>query len=98
MADGDEVYQRPEGFDLDGSFSQDDIDIDTIVEKMGWSSWREVIADVESVDGFDLRPGVYFSAADAIREAWDRGILDFTLLFWDGESWQIIVSYPEMEE
>lgn len=87
----DEQYQRPDGFDLDGPFDQDDTDISDIAAEMGWTDWRDIIADTDFLDGFEVRPGHYFSAADAIREAYERGILEYTTLWYDGHDWYIVV-------
>lgn len=87
----DEDYQRPPDFDLDGPFDQDDIDIADIAAEMGWTDWRDVIADETMLDGFEVRPGHYTSAADAIREAYERGILEYVTLWYDGVDWYIVV-------
>lgn len=87
-------YQRPDDFDLDGDFNQDNADIASILADHDIDDWRDIIANVDFLDGSEVRPGVYFSAADAISEAADRGILDFVFIFWDGEDWRLVVSYP----
>lgn len=90
-------FQRPEDFDLDGDFSQGDTDIDDIFDQMGWEDWRDVIANVDFLDGFEVRPGHYFSPQDAIKEAYERGIAEYISLYYDGEAWYLVVSYDEPE-
>lgn len=91
----EEEYQRPPSFDLDGAFDQDDTSIQAIADEFEWESWRDIIANTDVADFENLRPGEYFSAADAIREAYERGILDFSEIYYDGEAWFLIVTYTE---
>lgn len=89
--EGDESYQRPPDFDLDGAFDQDDLDINAIAAEMGWEDWRDIIANVDELDGFNIRPGHYPYPQDAIREAYYLGILEYVTLYYDGEDWYIVV-------
>lgn len=95
MPDSD--YQVPDGFDLDGPFTQDEADIDAIMAEHEITDWRDIIIPNDFLDGFDVRPGAYFSAADAIAEAEDRGILDYCYIWWDGDDWRLVVYYTDDE-
>jgi hypothetical protein len=91
----DEDYQRPEGFDLDGAWDQDsDPEIETLASQFGWDSWRDVIAPDGDFDETTVRPGSYHTIEDAILEAYNVGILDFTTFLYDplDDEWHMVVS------
>lgn len=94
----DEDYQRPDGFDLDGPWSQDsDPTIETLAAQFGWEDWRDIIAADGAFDETDVRPGGYHSIEDAIKEAYNVGILDFSEFLYDftDDEWYIVVNYED---
>lgn len=94
----DEDYQRPDGFDLDGPWDQDsDPEIADLAAQYGWDSWRDVIAPDEGFDETNVRPGAYHTIEDAILEAYNVGILDFSEFLYDplDDEWYIVVTYTE---
>lgn len=92
----DDLYQRPDGFDLDGGWSQGaDPTIEQIAAEYEWENWRDVIAADGFFDSGDVRPGSYHSIEDAIKEAYNVGILDWSEFLYDpvDDEWYIIVDY-----
>lgn len=92
----DEDYRRPEDFNLDGGWEQgNDPSLADIADAYGWSSWRDVIAPDGGFDEQDVRPGAYHSIEDAIQEAYNVGILEWSTFLYDYEEdeWYIIVDY-----
>lgn len=90
----DNDYQRPDGFDLDGDWSQDnDPTLETLAGQYGWDSWRDVIAADGDFDETNVRPGSYHTIEDAILEAYNVGILDFTDFLYDPleDEWYMVV-------
>lgn len=91
---GDEDYNVPDGWDLDGSFEQGEgYSLSDMAVEYGWNTWRDVIAPVGDYDDSMVRPGIYFSADDALSEAYNVGILDFTRIIYDDEEevWYLVV-------
>ena len=92
----DNSYQRPPGFDLDGSFAQgEDMSLSELAEIYGWEDWRDIIAPNGGFDETDLRPGIYFSPEDAMQEAHDVGIAEYASLWYDPEDdvWHLIIDH-----
>lgn len=90
----DEDYLRPEGFDLDGSWTQDASPlIEDLAAQYGWSDWRDVIAPEGSFSDDMVRPGVYHTIEDAIQEAYEVGILHFSHVIYDylEDEWHLVV-------
>lgn len=93
MPDDDE-YFKPGDFDLDGPFSQgEDRSLSDLASEFGWTDWRDIIGFEGGYDQDDMRPGIYFTAQDAILEAYNVGILDFSHIVYDEEEevWHIVV-------
>ena len=94
----DEDYKVPDGFDLDGGWDQDsDPTIAALASQFGWTDWRDVIAADGTFDETNVRPGSYHSIEDAIKEAYNVGILDFSEFLYDflEDDWYIVVTYTE---
>lgn len=90
----DDDYNRPPGFDLDGGWPQGEgPSLDSLASDYGWADWRDVIAPAGGYDDQDVRPGVYFTPEDAINEAYNVGILDFSRIVYDDyeEVWYLVV-------
>lgn len=90
-------YNLPDDFDLDAPFDDPQAVNPSTVEQIAiefeWSDWRDIVAENDSFDMVNMRPGIYPFAEDAILDAYDRGILDFCEIWWDGEDWHLIVTY-----
>lgn len=89
-------YDLPEGFDPDSNdWGQGDIPVSDIAAEYGWSDWGEIIAPIDDYDNDNVRPGIYVTAQDAIRMAYDVGILDFTRIIWESSTgfWKLVVEY-----
>jgi hypothetical protein len=90
--DGD--YITPPDFDLDGDWSQDQApEVEALASQYGWESWRDVIAPEGFYDETNVRPGVYHTAEDAIKEAYEMGILSFSHILYDplDDEWHLVV-------
>jgi hypothetical protein len=91
---GDYDYQVPPGFDLDGGWSQgENPTLQDIASEYGWNDWRDIVAFAGGYDETDVRPGIYYSPDDAINEARNAGILDFSHIIYDDqeEVWYLVV-------
>lgn len=97
----DEDYNLPDDWSLDAPFSQGEgYSLDDMATEYGWQDWRDVIAPAGDYTDDMVRPGVYFSADDALSEAYNVGILDFTRIVFGGyedmygdtvEIWYLVV-------
>jgi len=90
----DNEYLTPPDWDMEGGWDQgNDISLDDIAAEMGWSDWHDIINFAEGYDANDVRPGIYESAYEAILEAYNQGILDFTTIIYDDaeEVWYLVV-------
>lgn len=90
-------YNLPEGFDINDTFGsgqgEDPFNLSAIAIEFEWTDWTDIIAANGTFDPDDVRPGVYAYPEDAIQDAYDRGILDFSTIWWDGEYWHLVVDY-----
>lgn len=90
----DEDYKTPSGFDLGGGWSEgENQPLADIAGEFGWTDWRDIVGFEGGYDETDVRPGIYYSAEDAIFEAYNVGILDFSQIIYDDieEVWYLIV-------
>lgn len=95
----EEGYNLPSDFDLSEGFTagqgENPTSLADIASEMGWTDWYDIVAANDSYDEADLRPGIYTFAEDAIQDAYDRGILEFSEIWFDGEYWHLVVDYEE---
>lgn len=99
----DEDFNLPDGWDLDAPFEQGEgYSLTDMAAEYGWNSFRDIIAPVGDYDDSMVRPGVYFSFDDAVSEAYNVGILDFTRVIFAGyedmygdtvEIWYLVVDH-----
>lgn len=84
-------------FDLDGSESDTQGDVNDIFSEMGFTSWRDVFAAWEDADPQDLRGARYLSPEEALFDLYDRGMLGFSDIVYypDEELYSIAVDYEE---
>lgn len=65
-------------FDVTGSESNSQGDVDEIFAALGVSSWEEVIRDNDAINPEYDRPARYLTPEEALRDMFDRGISAFT--------------------
>lgn len=85
-------------FDPDSTSSDSQDEVDYIFSQMNYSSWRDVLFDIQDNPNDEyVRPARYQSIEEALFDAWERGILDFTSLVYyeDEDLYGIYIEYEE---
>lgn len=103
----DEDFNLPDDWDLDAPFSQGEgFSLNDMAAQYGWDSFRDIIAPVGEYTDDMVRPGMYFTFDDAVSEAYNVGILDFTRVIFGGyeemygdviETWYLVVDHDSGE-
>lgn len=85
-------------FDPDTSISPTQVDVQDILDGMGWFTWREAFHDIQDEANTDYtRPARYLTPEEALFDAFERGILSFTRLVYyeDEDKYGIYIEYDE---
>lgn len=65
-------------FDVTGTDSNSQDEVDYIFTSLGATSWEDVIRDNDAINPIYDRPARYLTPEEALRDIYDRGISAFT--------------------
>lgn len=85
-------------FDPDSNQSDTQDEVDAIFQQYEFETWRDVFFDIQGTfDDEYTRPARYNTPEEALFDAWERGILDFTYIVYyeDEDMYGIYIEYEE---